>query len=145
MKTYSAKASDIKREWHVIDASGKILGKVATEAANLLMGKHKPMYTRNMDTGDFVVIINAGKVEVTGKKTLQKLYYRHSGYPNGLKSDSLEKVMATNPPEAIERSVKGMLPYNKLRASMMKRLRVFTGAEHPYAAQTNPSLKGAEN
>ena len=145
MKTYSVKASDIERQWHVIDASGKVLGKVATEAANLLMGKHKAKFSRNIDSGDFVVVINAGKVVVTGSKTAQKQYYRHSGYPNGLKSVSLGQVMATDPPAAVEHSVEGMLPYNKLRAGMMKRLRVYAGEQHPHAAQTNGTPKGAEN
>jgi len=136
MKTYSTKASDIKREWHVIDASDKILGKLATQAASLLMGKHKPMFTRNLDTGDFVVIINADKVRVTGNKAKQKLYYRHSGYPGGLKSISLEKMMQTNPTRVIEYAVKGMLPHNRLGASMLKKLKVYVGDSHPHLAQT---------
>ena len=120
MKTYSTKASDIKREWQVIDASDQILGRLATQAASLLMGKHKPIFTRNLDTGDFVVIINADKVRVTGNKAKQKLYYRHSGYPGGLKSTSLEKMMQTNPTRVIEYAVKGMLPHTRLGASMLK-------------------------
>ena len=136
MKTYSTKASDIKREWHVIDASDKILGKLATQAASLLMGKHKPMFTRNLDTGDFVVVINVDKVRVTGNKAKQKLYYRHSGYPGGLKSISLERMMQTNPTRVIEHAVKGMLPHNRLGAGMMKRLRIYIGDDHPHLAQT---------
>ena len=136
MKTYSTKVSDIKREWHVFDASDRILGKLATQAAGLLMGKHKPMFTRNLDTGDFVVIINADKVRVTGDKAKQKLYYRHSGYPGGLKSISLEKLMQTNPTRAIEYAIKGMLPHNRLGASMLKKLRVYIGDSHPHLAQT---------
>ncbi|MDP2920471.1 MAG: 50S ribosomal protein L13 [Dehalococcoidia bacterium] len=132
MKTYSVKASDIKREWHVIDAGDEILGKVATRAATLLSGKHKPMFVRNMDVGDFVVIINAGKVRFTGKKAVQKMYYRHSQYPGGLKQVSLEKQMEQTPERVIEHAVKGMLPRNRLNASMMKRLRIFAGADHPY-------------
>ncbi len=136
MKTYSVKASDIKREWHVIDASDKILGKVATEVAVLLMGKHKPMFTRNLDTGDFVAVVNANKVRFTGNKAKQKFYYRHSGYPGGLKSVSLEKMMQTNPAGVIEHAVKGMLPHNRLAAKMMKKLRVYAGDAHPNQAQT---------
>jgi len=145
MKTYSTKTSEIKRQWQVIDASGKILGKLATQAASFLMGKHKPIFSRNLDTGDFVVITNAEKVQVTGNKTKQKLYYRHSGYPGGLKSISLEKLLQTNPTRVIEYAVKGMLPKNRLRAGMMKRLRVYAGEAHPHLAQTKASLKGAEN
>jgi large subunit ribosomal protein L13 len=132
MKTYTVKASDIKREWHVIDAADEILGKVATRAAHLLSGKHKPLFTRNMDVGDFVVVINAAKVRFTGKKTVQKMYYRHSQYPGGLKTLSLEHQMETTPERVIEHAVKGMLPRNRLNASMMKRLRIYMGAEHPY-------------
>ena len=145
MKTYSTKASDIKRQWHVIDASGKILGRLATQVAGLLMGKHKLIFSRNLDSGDFVVITNADKVRVTGNKTKQKLYYRHSGYPGGLKSISLEKLLETNPTRVIEHAVRGMLPHNRLRASMMKRLRVYAGEAHPHLAQTKASSKGAED
>ena len=139
MKTYSTKASDIKREWHVIDASDKILGRLASQVASLLIGKHKPIFSRNLDTGDFVVIINADKIRVTGNKAKQKLYYRHSGYPGGLKSISLEKMMQTNPTRVIEHAVKGMLPHTRLEASMMKRLRVYVGDTHPHLAQTKAS------
>ncbi len=135
MKTYSAKASDIKREWHLIDASGQILGKVATQIANLLMGKHKPLFERHMDIGDYVVVINAEKVRVTGNKLKQKMYYRHSGYPGGFKSVSLEKMLQTHPTRVIEHAVEGMLPHNKLQAQMMKRLRIFAGEAHPYRGQ----------
>ncbi len=145
MKTYSTKASDIKRQWHVIDASGKVLGRLATQAASLLMGKHKPIFSRHLDTGDFVVIINADKVRFTGNKAEQKLYYRHSGYPGGLKSISLEKMLETNPSRVIEHAVKGMLPHNRLGAQMMKKLRVYAGEEHPHLAQTGASSKGASS
>jgi large subunit ribosomal protein L13 len=131
MKTYSPKASEIKRQRHSIDASGKILGKVATEAASLLMGKHKPTFTRHLDSGDFVVITNAEKVRLSGNKSKQKLYYRHSGYPRGLKSTSLEKLSQADPTRVIEYAVKGMLPKNRLRDGMMKRLRVYVGEPHP--------------
>ena len=136
MKIYSIKASDIKREWHVVDASDKVLGRLATQIAGLLMGKHKPMFCRNMDTGDYVVVINAEKVRVTGNKAQQKFYYSHSGYPGGFKSISLEKMMQTHPTRVIEHAVKGMLPNNRLRAQMMKKLRVFVGDVHPHQAQT---------
>ncbi len=140
MKTYSTKASDIERQWHVIDASGKVLGKLATQAARLLMGKHKPIFSRNLDTGDFVVVINAEKVCVTGNKAKQKVYYRHSGYPGGLKSVTFEKMMQTKPTRVIEHAVKGMLPHNRLGASMMKKLKVYAGSTHPYLAQTGATL-----
>jgi len=132
MKTYSTKASDIKREWHVIDASDKILGRFATQVANLLMGKHKPIFSPNLDTGDFVVVINAAKIKVTGNKAKQKLYYRHSGYPGGLKSVSLEEMMQTHPTRVIEHAVKGMLPHNRLGARMFKKLKVYAGETHPH-------------
>ncbi len=138
MKTYSTKASEIKRQWHKIDASGKVLGKLATETAGLLMGKHKPIFSRSLDSGDFVVITNAEKVRLTGNKSAQKLYYRHSGYPGGLKSTSAEKLLETDPTRVIEYAVKGMLPKNRLRAGMMKRLRVYAGE-----AQTR--AKGVES
>ena len=131
MKTVSVKASDIKREWHTLDASDEILGKLATRAANLLMGKHKPLFSRNADVGDFVIVTNAAKIQVTGNKTAQKLYHSHSGYPGGLKTVTLDKLMATYPERVIEHAVKGMLPKNHLNAKMMKRLRVYTGEVHP--------------
>lgn len=136
MKTYSTKTSEIERQWHVLDASDKILGKLATEAAKLLMGKHKPTFSRHLDTGDFVVIINAEKVRFTGKKAEQKLYRSHSGYPGGLKTINLERMMATNPTRVIEHAVKGMLPHNRLGAKMLKKLKVYAGEEHPHLAQT---------
>ena len=144
MKTYSTKASDIKREWHIVDASDKILGRLATQVANLLMGKHKPIFSRNLDTGDFVVVINADKIRVTGNKVKQKLYYRHSGYPGGLKSISLEKMMQTNPTRVIEYAVKGMLPHTRLGTSMMKKLRVYVGDTHPHEAQTKATSSRVE-
>ena len=143
MKTYATKASDIKREWHVIDASGEILGRLATQVAGLLMGKHKPLFCRNLDIGDFVVVINADKVRVTGNKPKQKMYYRHSGYPGGLKSISLEKMMQTHPTRVIEHAVKGMLPKNRLNASMMKRLKVYAGDAHPHQGQLRAAPAGA--
>lgn len=136
MKTYSTKATDIERQWHVIDASGKTLGRLATQIAGLLMGKHKPIYSPNLDTGDYVIVINADKVRVTGNKAKQKTYYRHSGYPGGLKSITLEKMMQTNPTRVIEYAVKGMLPHTRLGASMKKKLRVYAGDTYPHQAQT---------
>lgn len=134
-KTYSVKASDIERKWHVIDASDEVLGRLATRIAGLLMGKHKPMFVRHLDVGDFVVVINADKVRVTGNKAKQKMYYHHSGYPGGLKSVSLEKMMQTHPNRVIEHAVKGMLPKNRLSAGMMKRLKVYSGDSHPHMGQ----------
>ncbi len=136
MKTYSTKPSDIKRDWHVIDASGKILGQVATDAARLLMGKHKAIFTRNLDTGDFVVIINAEKVAFTGKKAKQKFYYRHSGFPGGFRAINLEDMMQTHPTRVIEHAIAGMLPHNRLGAQMLKKLKVYVGEAHPHLGQT---------
>jgi len=144
MKTYSTKPSDIERQWHVVDASGKVLGRLATQVASLLMGKHKPIFSYNLDTGDFVVVINADKVRVTGNKAKQKVYYRHSGYPGGLKSITLEKLMQTNPTRVIEHAVKGMLPHTRLGASMMKKLKVYVGDTHPHLAQTKASSTEVE-
>jgi large subunit ribosomal protein L13 len=135
MKTFSTKVSDIKREWHIIDASGQVLGGVATQAARLLMGKHKAIFCRHLDTGDNVVIVNAGKIRVTGNKLKQKTYYRHSGYPGGLRAVSLEELLKANPAKAIEHAVKGMLPHNRLEARMMTRLKVFRGEDHPHQGQ----------
>ena len=145
MKTYTTKAIDIKREWHVIDASDQILGRLATRIASLLMGKHKPIFSPNQDTGDFVVVINAEKIRVTGNKTKQKLYYRHSGYPGGFKSVSLEKLMQTHPTRAIEYAVKGMVPHTRLGAVMRKKLKVYAGSIHPHHTQTDEkSVKKAK-
>jgi large subunit ribosomal protein L13 len=141
MRTYSTKVSDIERKWHVIDASGRTLGRLATEAAVLLKGKHKPMYTPHLDVGDYVVVVNADKIEVTGKKLTQKIYYHHSNYPGGLKSVSLEKMLETHPTRAIEHAVKGMLPHNRLGAAMFKKLKVYAGAEHPHKAQVKAAEK----
>jgi large subunit ribosomal protein L13 len=137
MKTYSPKAKDIEREWWVIDAADKTLGKIATQVANLLMGKHKPIYARHIDTGDYVVVINAAKVKVTGKKAEQKIYYRHSGYPGGLKSQRFEELFGKDPGRVIELAVKGMLPHNSLGRAMFKKLKVYPGNEHPHQAQVS--------
>jgi len=143
MKTYSTKAADIKREWHVIDATDQILGRLATRIARLLMGKHKPIFSPNMDTGDYVIVTNASKVRVTGNKTKQKIYYRHTGYPGGLRSILFEKLMQTKPTRAIEYAVKGMIPHTRLGANMKKRLRVYAG-DKPGPAQSNTIPKPAE-
>jgi large subunit ribosomal protein L13 len=135
MKTYSPKAKDIEREWWVIDVADKTLGKIATQVANLLMGKHKPIYAPHIDTGDYVVVINAAKVKVTGKKAEQKIYYRHSGYPGGLKSRRFEELFSKDPVLVIELAVKGMLPHNRLGRAMFKKLKVYPGNEHPHQAQ----------
>jgi len=135
MGTYSTKASDIEREWRVMDASGKTLGRLASEVARLLKGKHKPIYSPHLDVGDYVIIVNAAKVKVTGNKLTQKIYYRHSGYPGGLKSITLGRMMETHPTRVIEYAVKGMLPHNRLGAAMFKKLKVYPGAEHPHQGQ----------
>jgi len=127
MKTYSTKLADITRDVHTIDASGQILGRLAVKVAGLLMGKHKTMFTRHLDTGDFVTVINAEKIKVSGRKSEQMTYNRHSGYPGGFKSVSYEKMMETHPDRIIEFAVKGMLPQNRLRAKMLKRLRIYAG------------------
>ena len=137
MKTYSPKAKDIERKWWVIDAADKTLGKIATQVANLLMGKHKPIYAPHIDTGDYVVVINAAKVRVTGKKAEQKTYYRHSGYPGGLKSQSFEQLFSKDPGRVIELAVKGMVPHNNLGRAMFKKLKVYAGNEHPHQAQVS--------
>ena len=135
MKTYSAKPSDLNPQWHVIDASDRTLGRLATEVATLLLGKNKPIYTPNMNTGDFVIVINASRVRFTGNKGSQKFYYRHSNYPGGLKSVSLARMMETHPTRVIEHAVSGMIPHNRLGRAMMKRLKVYAGDTHPYQAQ----------
>jgi len=134
MKTYSAKAADLNAQWHVIDATDRTLGRLATEVATLLLGKNKPTFTPNMNSGDFVVVFNASKVRVTGNKGEQKLYYRHSNYPGGLKSVSYNKMLETHPTRIIEHAVSGMLPHNRLGRVMMKRLKVYAGDTHPYQA-----------
>jgi large subunit ribosomal protein L13 len=136
MKTYSTKAKDIERQWWVIDAADKTLGKVATEVANLLTGKHKALYAPYIDTGDYVVVVNAAKVKVSGKKAEQKTYYRHSSYPGGLKSASFKEVFSKDPARVVELAVKGMLPHNRLGRAMFKKLKVYPGNEHPHEAQT---------
>lgn len=132
MKTYQPKAKDIEREWHLIDAKGQVLGRMATQISTYLMGKHKPTYSAHMDSGDYVVVINCDKVELTGKKEKQKVYYSHSGYPGGFKETSYEQLKSKQPEKVIEKAVYGMLPTNKLRSERMNRLKVFVGEDHPY-------------
>ena len=139
MKTYSAKPLEVERKWYVIDAEGKTLGRLAALAANMLIGKHKPQYTPHVDTGDFIVVINAEKVVVTGKKETDKMYYSHTGYPGGLKVTSFKDLVAKNPCAAIEKAVKGMLPHNTLGQEQFNKLKVYAGPNHPHQAQ-NPIL-----
>lgn len=135
MKTVSMRAEDVRHGWYLVDAEDKTLGRLATEIARRLRGKHKAEYTPHVDTGDYVVVINAGKVRVTGAKTTDKIYYRHSGYPGGIKSRTFEQVRDTYPERIIEKAVKGMLPRNPLGRAMLKKLKVYPGGEHPHAAQ----------
>ena len=135
MKTYSVKANEIKRDRHIIDAKGKVLGRLATEVARLLMGKHKPIFSRHLDTGDFVVVINAAKVDVSGNKEKQKLYHRHSGYPGSLKSITLEEMLKKKPERVVEHAVKGMLPRNRLGNAMIKKLKVYARDSHPHTTK----------
>lgn len=141
VKTYYAKPQEVEREWVLIDATDQVLGRVAVKAAHILKGKHKPQYTPHVDTGDFVVIINADKIRVTGNKAEDKRYYRHSGFPGGLKSESFNEAMAKHPERVIEHAVKGMLPKNTLGRAMGKKLKVYTGAEHPHMAQKPREIK----
>ncbi|MEJ2514153.1 MAG: 50S ribosomal protein L13 [Gammaproteobacteria bacterium] len=140
MKTFSAKPAEVRRDWYVVDASGKTLGRLATELARRLKGKHKPEYTPHVDTGDYIVVINAAKVRVTGNKLADKTYYRHTGYPGNMKSETLGKRLDRAPEQVIQEAVKGMLPRNPLGRQMMKKLRVFPGAEHPHEAQQPQAL-----
>ena len=135
MKTYSAKPSDVTRKWYVIDASQTTLGRLSTQIATLLTGKDKPQYTRHIDVGDFVIVINAADVKVTGGKETKKIYYRHSNYPGGLKEATLSEKMEQDPTFAVTKAVRGMLPVNKLRDDRLKRLKVYAGAEHQHEAQ----------
>jgi len=139
MKTYSAKESDVKKDWYLVDAKGKILGRIASEIAKRLRGKHKPIYTPHVDTGDFVVVINADKIRLTGKKLTDKIYYRHTGYPGGIKSIAAGKMLKEKPERLIHLAVRGMLPKNSLGRRMLKKLKVYRGEEHPHASQ-NPDI-----
>ena len=135
MKTFSAKPHEVRREWLLVDAEGKTLGRLSSEIARRLRGKHKPEFTPHVDTGDYVVVVNADKVRVTGRKLSDKVYYRHTGYIGNLKSITLEKLLDKNPERVIEHSVKGMMPKNPLGRAMLKKLKVYAGTEHPHTAQ----------
>ncbi len=135
MRTYSPKPGDIARQWHVIDATDVVLGRLASQVAQLLRGKHKPIFAPHIDTGDFVIVVNAAKVALTGNKRDQKIAYRHSGYPGGLKQIGYTELLAKRPDRAVELAVKGMLPHNKLSAQVLKKLKIYAGPEHPHAAQ----------
>lgn len=141
MKTFSARPGDVEQQWFVVDASGKTLGRVAAAVATRLRGKHKPEFTPHTDTGDFIVVVNAGKIRVTGNKGRDKIYHHHTGYPGGMRSISFDKLVARAPTRAIETAVKGMLPKNPLGRAMARKLKVYPGADHPHAAQQPQALE----
>jgi large subunit ribosomal protein L13 len=141
MKTYNAKPGEIERRWYVVDAEGKTLGRLATQIADALRGKTKPQYTPHVDTGDFVVVVNAEKIQVTGKKLDDKIYYRHSGYPGGLKQRTLREQLERRPTEVLRKAVKGMLPRNRLAARQLTKLKIYAGPEHPHEAQAPQQLE----
>ncbi|MBU0495772.1 MAG: 50S ribosomal protein L13 [Chloroflexi bacterium] len=141
MKTYATRASDIQRKWWVVDADGQNLGRLATRIAHILRGKHKPIYTPHLDVGDFVVVVNAAKIQVTGRKLDQKMYYRHSNYPGGLKQITLRDQLQRHPNRVLESAVRGMLPHNRLGRQMFKKLKVYAGSEHPHDAQQPQPLE----
>jgi large subunit ribosomal protein L13 len=141
MKTYSAKPSEVERKWYVLDASELPMGRLSTAAAQLLTGKGKPMFTSHIDVGDYVIVINAGKLVVTGKKMEDKMYYKHSNYPGGLTETTLKHEMAKDPTKVVTKAIRGMLPVNKLRADRLNRLKVYAGAEHNHEAQVPTVLK----
>lgn len=141
MKTYSAKPAEVERKWYVVDANGCVLGRLASFVANRLRGKHKPIYTPHVDTGDHIVVVNADKVALTGKKWDEKFYYRHSGYMGGLKSMTARELLQKRPEDLVIRAVKGMLPKNRLGRKMLKKLKVYAGPEHPHVAQGPESLQ----
>jgi large subunit ribosomal protein L13 len=141
MKTYSAKPGEITREWYLVDAEGKTLGRLATQIADTLRGKRKPQYTPHVDTGDFVIVVNAEKIQVTGNKLDQKRYYRHSGYPGGIRSRTLREQRERRPTEVLRVAVKGMLPKNRLARQQITKLKIYAGPEHPHEAQNPKSLE----
>jgi len=140
-KTYTAKPGEIERRWHVVDAEGQTLGRLATRIADVLRGKDKPVYTPHVDTGDFVIVVNAEKIAVTGKKLDDKIYYRHSGYPGGIKQRTLREQLDRRPTEVLRVAVKGMLPKNKLASAQLTKLKVYAGPDHPHAAQDPKPLE----
>ncbi len=135
MKTYVAKPEDFNRDWYLVDASDQVLGRLATQIAMRLRGKHKPIFTPHVDTGDFIIVINAEKIQLTGRKTDQKVYWRHSGYPGGIRGVSAKRMLETKPEELIRSAVRGMLPKNRLGRKLLKKLKVYSGAEHKHQAQ----------
>jgi large subunit ribosomal protein L13 len=141
MKTYVTKQSEVERKWYVVDAAGQTLGRLASEVARVLRGKHKPIYSPSVDTGDYVIVVNAERIHVTGRKLDQKMYYRYSGYPGGLKQITLRNLLQKHPTRVIKHAVKGMLPKNKLGRRMFKKLRVYAGPDHPHAAQQPSPLE----
>ena len=141
MKTYQAKKEELDHRWFLVNADGKVLGRLSTELAKILKGKNKPTYTPHLDTGDFVVVVNAGKVTLTGKKLRDKIYYHHTGYPGGIKEMSAEKLLAKKPTEMIRMAVRGMLPKNSLGRQMLRKLKVYAGPSHPHEAQRPVSLE----
>jgi large subunit ribosomal protein L13 len=141
MKTFNAKNDEVKRDWYIIDAKGKVLGRLATEIAHRLRGKHKPEYTPHVDTGDYIVVVNADQITVTGNKAKDKIYYQHTGYVGNLKSITFEKLLAKKPESVIEKAVKGMLPRNPLGRAMFRKLKVFAGPQHDHAAQQPKPLE----
>lgn len=140
MKTISANSETVKRDWYIIDAEGKTLGRMASQIAHRLRGKHKPEFTPHVDTGDYIVVINAAKVQVTGRKATDKIYHRHTGYPGGIKSASFEQLIERSPESPIQKAVKGMLPRGPLGRAMFKKLKVYGGSEHPHSAQQPQEL-----
>ncbi len=144
MTTYATREQDVTRAWHVIDAAGRPLGRVATEAATLLRGKHKPIFSPSVDAGDYVIIVNAANVAVTGRKITDKMYYRHSGYPGGLREQPLGRLLATHPERVLERAVRGMLPKNRLGRQQYRHLRVYPRAVHPHQGQVVAARQGAQ-
>ena len=141
MKTYTARAEDMEREWFLVNAEGKTLGRLASEIAQVLRGKHKPIYTPHLDCGDYVIVVNADKVQVTGRKLDQKMYYHHTGYPGGIKSISLRNQLQKHPERVLQAAVRGMLPKNRLGRKMLKKLKVYAGNSHPHQAQQPKSLE----
>jgi large subunit ribosomal protein L13 len=142
-KTFSAKLAEVQRDWRVVDADGATLGRLATQIATILRGKHKTTFTPSLDTGDPVIVVNAAKIKVTGNKLKDKMYVRHSGYPGGFRAETLEGLLARRPEEVIRRAVRGMLPQNRLGEQMIRKLHVYAGGEHPHAAQKPQALKEA--
>jgi len=140
MKTYQAKKEELEQKWYLVNAEGKVLGRLATELVKILKGKNKPTYTPHLDTGDFVIVVNAGKLTLTGKKMKDKIYYHHTGYPGGIREINAEKLLAKKPTEMIRMAVKGMLPKNVLGRQMLRKLKVYAGPNHPHEAQ-KPVLK----